>query len=680
MGVNTLELEPPYLEVGEQVSIGTSLADSDYERFLNMRALYCVAAFLPCPSIALAVGQHVETSRLILWGIIATIAHTVAVITAYLPSTNARVTRFGVPFGFLPACLTTLATISSLLLFDPAAGDGREFSLAFVGASYGLTVAILAVLGTTGAYSRYAVAATVLPAVAGFMVRTEFSTASGYAVTFALVMFLLRNGRAGHIEVVALRRRVERAAENSRWAASHDGLTGLLNRSGIRAMLTDGNATDLAGALFVDLDHFKEVNDRLGHQAGDQLLRDASKRLVQAVGDLGVVARLGGDEFLVLLTNEPEDVVALGECIISAMCEPFRLGRSSARISASIGISRIDTPGLGLTELLRTSDLALYEAKRAGRNRVATYDAALECELTERTTMIEDLHELIDTAQLEFWGQPIYELETGRPESIELLARWQREDGDFVPPDVFIPLAEERGLIEALTGLAIRQAVSCLHAWQDDPALSGCSVSVNIPPSCLMVEFISTHVIDVLDAAGIEGDRLVLEVTENAAVEDRILISDVFDLLQEKGVQLALDDFGTGFSSLSELLSLPLRTVKLDRSLVNGMHDDESHRHAMVAIVDLAVGLGRDVVAEGVETAEQLQDLIDLGIGYGQGYFLCRPKELGLLAEGMTGFTESQQAAAPSTTSSPLAVGLTKRQLPSGEPAAASTGSDDLAA
>lgn len=678
MVVNTLSSDPPFRQEGDEASIGTSLAESDYQRFLNMRALYCAAAFLPAPSIALTVQDYVETSRLIVWVIIAVIAHTIAVTTAYLPSTNARLTRFGVPLGFLPACLTTLATISSLLLLNPASGDGREFSLAFVAASYGITTAILAVLGTTGAYTRFAVAATLLPAIAGFLVRSEFSTASGYAITLTLVMFVLRNGRAGHIEIVALRRSVERAAENSLWAANHDSLTGLLNRSGIRTMLDHEETVDLAGALFVDLDHFKEVNDRIGHQAGDQLLRDVSERLVGAVGDYGVVARLGGDEFLVLLTNEPCDTVALGEQVIAELSTPFLLDGTSARISASVGISQIGTPGAGLTELLRTSDLALYEAKRAGRNRLASFDAALESQVTQRITMIEDLHDLIDTAQLEFWGQPIYELDSGRPESIELLARWQRDDGTFVPPDVFIPLAEERELIEPLTSLAIHQAVRCLEEWTDDPALSGCSVSVNISPSCLSIDFISNHVVDVLNAAGIDGTRLVLEVTENAAVDDRMGIADVFDLLEANNIQLALDDFGTGFSSLSELLSLPLRTVKLDRSLVDAMHDDERHTQAMVAIVDLASRLGRDVVAEGVETVAQVEALIDLGIGYGQGYVLCRPQELGLLADAMAGFTESRQRVSAEIEENSLPSGLAKRHASADESRTA--GLDNLAA
>ena len=400
--------------------------------------------------------------------------------------------------------------------------------------------------------------------------------------------------------------------------ATHDNLTGLPNRELLRermhTALRDARRAGLpVGLLLCDLNGFKDVNDSLGHAAGDAVLQQLALRLLNTVGPGDTVARLGGDEFAICVTGACTEVEVLGvaNAIIRAMREPFALPEFEVPLSTSIGVVVSPTHGRDASTLLRHADVAMYRAKSAGLGW-ALYDASVDGERSDRLVLTADLREAIATDALTLHYQPVVHLETGRLHSVEALCRWEHGQRGTVDPTTFIPLAEQTGAVLPLTAWVVRQATSQVRIWR--AAGHDLSCAVNLSMAAMVDDKASAPLIDELISA---SHLLTVEITESWLIDARG--REVIAELAEGGVTLALDDFGTGYSSLASLRSFPVRTLKLDMQFVHDLDSDDRGGQVLRAIAQLAAALGMDVVAEGVEQERTAERLRTAGMRFGQG-------------------------------------------------------------
>jgi diguanylate cyclase (GGDEF)-like protein len=412
--------------------------------------------------------------------------------------------------------------------------------------------------------------------------------------------------------------------------AFHDALTGLPNRALFqdrleRALRQRGQSV---GLLFVDLDHFKVINDSLGHDAGDQLLCEVARRLAGCLRDGDTLARLGGDEFTVLMPDiaDAQSAEAVAKRIESQLKPPFELPGQAVFVTASIGIAT----GVALQDrseaLLRDADAGMYEAKARGRAGHALFDTTMHTRAVTRLAIETDLRRAIDNGQLELHYQPIMWLAGNQIVGVEALVRWRRPDGALVSPGDFVPVAEETGLIRPIGRWVLHEACGQLARWRSDlPQAAGLSMSVNVSARQLQDASLIEDVESALRETGLDPSSLILELTESAVVESLEGAAATLQKLKWMSVQLAMDDFGTGYSSLSSLRQLPLDIIKIDQSFVARLDRDAESRAIACAIVSLANALGLRVTGEGIETAAQLSTLIGLNCNHGQGFLLGRP-------------------------------------------------------
>jgi diguanylate cyclase (GGDEF)-like protein len=420
-----------------------------------------------------------------------------------------------------------------------------------------------------------------------------------------------------------------------RQAAYTDALTGMPNRLAITALINEpediGPERQLA-VLYVDLDRFKDVNDTYGHRIGDELLVEFSRRLQDATRPGDLVARLGGDEFMVVLADVGErQAVAISERIVLSAASPFIIDGHVITIGASVGLAMPgDAPGeryLSATEvLLRHADAAMYRAKDTGRGRWARLGPTgipVEPALGRR------LRAALDSGLLELHYQPKLTISDGRTVEFEALCRWTDPELGVVGPATFIPVAERTGLIAELGLWVLRTACQQGRRWLDDGHDVG--VAVNISPAQLIDDQLVTDVATVLADTGLPSERLRLEITETAAIADLAATARRLSDIRHLGVRLSLDDFGTGYSSLSLLRALPVHDVKIDKSFIDHLTDDDTDAALVAMIIDGAHRLGLTVTAEGVEHLTQLNALRDLGCDAAQGYLLGRPTPADLI-------------------------------------------------
>ena len=418
--------------------------------------------------------------------------------------------------------------------------------------------------------------------------------------------------------------------------ALHDALTGLPNRALFRDRLSSAlrrgsrPVEDLgrkAAVLFIDLDDFKVINDTLGHKAGDELLIKVAERIGQSIRPSDTAARLGGDEFTVLL--EDVDDVDLARMIADRILEhlraPFDLEGRDVVVSASIGIALSSERGPAPEDLMRSADMALYEAKSRGKGRHDTFDSAMDARAWQRLEIEGELRRALDEDQLVIEYQPVVELETGRVRELEALVRWRHPERGLLPPSEFIPLAEQTGLITRIGRFVLATGCANLRAWLDAGADPELVLAINLAPRELQEPRLTSWIRKTLEANHLPARHLKIEITEGAMLLDDTAVNSALDALRSLGVQLAIDDFGTGYSSLSYVQRLPVGTLKIDRSFIAGLGIRREDDAIVRAALEFARALDLEAIAEGIESTDQAARLIALGCRLGQGFLYARP-------------------------------------------------------
>ncbi|WP_439358280.1 bifunctional diguanylate cyclase/phosphodiesterase [Bradyrhizobium sp. DASA03007] len=463
---------------------------------------------------------------------------------------------------------------------------------------------------------------------AGGSLETSYDRAAavlivGMLLTLSLSTYLMLASRNSRRLSVANRRVLE--------LAQTDILTGLPNRAFFLARLDELNGRlkddgPTFSILMLDLDRFKNVNDSLGHGAGDALLRQVAQRLKSAVRASDVLARLGGDEFAIIQERCQDQRACSTELagrIAKLVAEPFLLPGHRVEIGTSIGIAIAPDHGSDQEQLLKKADLALYRSKSAGRNCFTIYDEAMSAELEARNTLEGDLRDAIAQCQLEVHYQPFVDALSGARRGFEALVRWRHPTRGLIPPDQFISLAEETGLIVPLGEFVLRRACADAANWPPD-----LMVAVNLSP----IQFKEAELFEMISAAladsGLPPQRLEIEITESVLLERGTENHAFMERLKHLGIELALDDFGTGYSSLSYLTAFPFDKIKIDKSFIRNLTHQPRSSAIISSIVTLARGLDMSVTAEGVETREEFERLKALGINFAQGYLFGRPQPI----------------------------------------------------
>jgi diguanylate cyclase (GGDEF)-like protein len=425
-----------------------------------------------------------------------------------------------------------------------------------------------------------------------------------------------------------------RLYEEIRHQAFHDGLTGLANRAlfGDRvehALARSIRTGSLMAVLFLDLDDFKTVNDRFGHQAGDQLLRATAERIVDVVRPGDTAARLGGDEFAVLLedVHGPDDARSVAERLIQAIRSPTRLGDVDALVGASIGIALSTAGGEPAQDLLRNADFAMYRAKGAGKGRFEVFEASMRAGIAERAELEQIIDGAVDRGELRVAYQPIVDLASGKAVGAEALVRWHPAGRPLLMPADFITLAEENGQIVAIGRWVIEEACRLGRRWQDQLGDPDFGISVNLSARQFQHPDLVRDVKAALLATGLSPRSLTLEITESVLMQHTASTIETLGQLRAHGVRLAIDDFGTGYSSLSYLDRFSVDVLKIDRTFIDGFGADREGPVLVRAIIELGQALGLEIIAEGIERLDQLTPLRALGCAYGQGFLFSRALE-----------------------------------------------------
>ena len=422
----------------------------------------------------------------------------------------------------------------------------------------------------------------------------------------------------------------ERRGKELERVANTDELTGLANRERFRTQLEDritraGRAGEAFAVMLLDLDRFKEINDTLGHHYGDQLLRELGPRLVECVGPDGIVARMGGDEFAVMpaeQTDAPDALESYAREIIEVVQRPFEVEQMTLQVGASVGIARFPVDGDDPHTLLRRADMAMYAAKDANRG-VDLYASGLDRDSRQRLSLLSDFRRALESDELVVHYQPIVDVRGAEVRGAEGLVRWQHPEHGLLPPGAFIAAVEQTGLIGPLTRHVLERSIAQCATWRTDG--KDLSVAVNLSVRNLMDPDLPTQISTLLDIYGLPANALQLEITESMIMSDPERALAIVGRLSELGVRLSVDDFGTGYSSLANLKRLPIDELKIDRSFVSPMMQDESDLIIVRSTINLGHDLGLKVIAEGVEDELTLKRLATLGCDLAQGFHLSRP-------------------------------------------------------
>ena len=489
--------------------------------------------------------------------------------------------------------------------------------------TFGIAItAIIMFVGTGGS-----VLPQIARMVAGHGAAPDKLLVNAVLLNIALVIFGYRRYRELTVEV----RDRRRAEGQARELAETDPLTGCLNRRAIgpATHLLLQSATERGQAvafLMIDLDNFKQVNDINGHLAGDAILRESARRIVAALPEGSQVARYGGDEFAVAMPFDPrlpERVDAIAATLIEQVSQPVDSDGTSVETTISVGMTSNSGKGAKADgpALLHLADIAMYHAKKTGRNRAAWFEPAMENELRIRSELAAGIRSGVAAGEFVPYYEKQIDLASGQLVGFEMLARWNSPSLGLVGPEVFIPVAEEIGMIAALSESVIAQALRDARHW--NPRLT---LSVNISPIQLRDPWFSQKLLRLLVEANFPPSRLEIEVTESCLHEDLGLVRTLIASLKNQGIKISLDDFGTGYASIAQLQTLPFDSIKIDRSFVTNLSTNAESATIVQAITSLGAGLGLPITAEGIESAEVLEQLQALGNFKGQGYLYGRPQ------------------------------------------------------
>ncbi|PYE35417.1 diguanylate cyclase (GGDEF)-like protein [Idiomarina fontislapidosi] len=440
----------------------------------------------------------------------------------------------------------------------------------------------------------------------------------------------------------------ERVEKEIAYLAEHDSLTRLINRNALMRILSewlnDEAENGLTTILFIDLDRFKEVNDALGHTVGDELIKRVARRIKKLAPKDSVLARSGGDEFLLALPRSPsrKQVLTLTEQMLQALDAHFYVDEYELFISASIGIAFAEDADNNPEYLIRNADTALYQAKDKGRNTYHIYSQAVHRDLAKKLEMVKQLRHAVEQESLEVYYQPKVELLGHRIIGLEALVRWVKEDGTVIGPDQFIPVAEDTGLIIPLSEYVMRTACHQLKRWHE-MGFSELTMAINISGKQLHLPDLVETIVDNVNEARLSPRFIELELTEQVFIENIQSHTNFMHSVREHGMSLAIDDFGVGYSSLSYLKNFPVTSLKIDRSFVKDLPDNEDDAVIVQTIINLAKNLNIQLVAEGIETSEQVEFLLSRDCGIGQGYLFSRP----VPAEEITQLLQNYQGLMP---------------------------------
>ena len=421
------------------------------------------------------------------------------------------------------------------------------------------------------------------------------------------------------------------AQETIHKQANFDSLTHLQNRAMFKIKLEKqrliSNRNKLPFALlFLDLDHFKNVNDSLGHEIGDLLLVEASTRIMHSVRETDIVARFGGDEFTIILPDikDTDCIDRVAQDIILQLSKPFDLGLNKVYVSASIGIAIYPDDADTISGLLRNADQAMYKAKQTGRSRFNYFTSSMQTLAQERQKLISDLHNALELKEFELYYQPIFDMKTGKIIKAEALIRWNHPTKGLVNPDDFIPLSEKCGVIVALGDWVFKEAASQTKEWLNKYNLD-LQISINKSPIQFKFESKAESWTKYINDIGLSSENIVIEITENVLMDNENDILDKLLKLQDAGFQIAIDDFGTGYSSISYLKKFDIDYIKIDRSFVSNLTPDSQDMILCEAMIGMAHKLGIKVIAEGIETQSENELLNFMDCDYGQGYLFSKP-------------------------------------------------------
>ena len=450
------------------------------------------------------------------------------------------------------------------------------------------------------------------------------------SVRRAFVIFAGRPAIQMVVRDISVRKTLEKQLAHQ---ATHDTLTGVSNRASLfdhlsKSLQEAKNHGLPVWVAFLDLDRFKQVNDRYGHHVGDQLLIIVTERLTNVLRRTDMLGRFGGDEFVIVLQGSPTETASsdLFERMMHTIREPIKIDNNNLRIGCSIGVAQYPNDGLTADELLTNADAAMYRAKQSGRNLCQFYNTDIQAQLLKRASIEMGLVDILDRNELFIEYQPQISLQTGMISGAEALLRWEHPELGRLTPDEFIPIAEESATINRIGAWVVRNACNQIAQWERE-GLGKLRVAVNLSARQLPELSLSSIVQSALVSSGLAPERLELELTETLMMSDIKLTQKILLELKEQGVQISIDDFGTGYSSLVYLQTLPLSSLKIDKQFVQALHDDSDHtsNQIVITLIKLAHSLKLRVVAEGVETQSQSTFLRQHGCDEIQGYLYSRP-------------------------------------------------------
>lgn len=511
---------------------------------------------------------------------------------------------------------------------SPAANSQRGKNIVYSLVMFAAIIMFIAIGGQVGAQT--------VRAIIGSSQGADQAMVTALLLNIALILLIWRRTSALSDEIHVYRQAEVRAQH----MAITDPLTNLFNRRAIKEKTTELSARasrrgKSVAFMMVDLDGFKKINDLYGHESGDLLLREVADRMREVAPASSVIARLGGDEFGICVMFEPEypeSVDRIAEDLVDALARPVIISDSEQTVTASIGISRPDLDCDSIDMLIRRADIALYAAKKNGRNGYSWFENGMEVELRSRNSLESDIRAAIPNDEFVPYFEQQIDLITGELVGFEMLARWVSPVRGLIPPDDFIPVAEETGMIGDLSLNIIRKAMNEAKNW--DPKLT---ISVNISPVQLKDPWLAQKIVKLLVETGFPASRLEVEITESSLFKNLSLAQSIVGSLKNQGIRIALDDFGTGYSSLAHLRALPFDRIKIDRSFVSSMLDNAESAAIVSAIAGLGASLDVPITAEGIEDDKIIDKLKALGCTKGQGWYFGQPMNIdqarALLAE-----------------------------------------------